>query len=1364
MNGYTRLISIFLLCTSSYLHATNITHLHGTFTILPDDLKDLSLIHGAIAWHGEIIRNIYDCTTLTPDEPIVITTQEEFLAKKNSWLALLPSPICQIARDIFYRIPGSFDVADFKVSDSITKRFYVHREKFIQIAAKILTITHILATHNGYQEAAIQRLAELTTLTIGANAVPGVAKTIALLQSGSEDPLWQQDTLQALQMLWLATLWAFIGDDKELIKTYYKIIEQELTLTYALIDYEDIAMPLYQENQQHENQIHHITLQESDITNTIHQQTLELQNNLNLLPQIQHRKDENFRTARNHKKLDNEKDYQTFYTMFLDAKKQEQEVSKKISDLKTSLKTLNTLIKHITKDRQKIQDKYNLNLKTLHQLARQKKLFIEPLSHEKFTIENIKQLQHEVQQVTTYDTATFAETYEKAVFLALLPGERPNDLVTRWSTPHGGKEQIGDCVESLLRSLLNHLVYDATKLYYRPELLTLFLNTHSQDQIPHSLSPALIDFYTKYPTPQVASSFQAHTDWAHIINNKPFVVYHKKRSGGNEHFFMRLDHQVSSEFKDAMHKKYHDIVFIEYDNTGDFLFELSSSPANIVIILNDLLNLHFFESSEHLAHELIRPDFASHYFNKIFGQFGEYKNFALYTHQTSDSILMKVKFSMIDNLEQVSKLFGFHLAPTLLFNFYRTNFNIQRTPYEIRLRFSLSHGDIKSEALPQKDFTFLHQPLYDHTITLHQLPYSFPLLFSHKQLAHFPQEIGLFCVLAQPIRFFHTIFMQHEIYNRQPLYVLAWNIKNHLTKMQITPFYQRLYQHLVGFAERNSSFKQHPMLTFSSLLESSAEITNQKCSHIPSIITLIELEDQKAYDIVLSLLLSDDKEKIQELSTLLAQKLVSKTATKYIPFINFLYHYATGLKGSYDENHIPVLNLLYFVALANPKPIIDITHIHNLHVTPSMHSGMIVWCLIHTNDQERTIIYQNGYNDIITLFSQYYQTHGDTQTFRTLFEQICATLPDEQSSNFVELIKTLNIEPIALDIIKTSSLALRSGIGFALLSTSTSNVIMIDLMHYLALRIANNTLIGKEKIIAIARYLLGFIAQDSEYSKYTQTTLNSIINTLLTQKTTNKLHKHETFAIAYQFVKIMWNDVMQNGNVHFWILSTAQSFEYTLNRRTPSKEYKQSIWVTIEQILLKNEGRSLFLSMLKDINSPIPCKAELRTVFFENFIAHACLVLESLQKYYNVKKYLFFLRQALSILFDFLFALQEGEERYNAENSISTLFITLITSGYLTHEYFDLVETFVRHIWQRDYEDIDVKIIDIIDYSLDLGELHDLIAFMVNQAQQEEQTNAHKKMMSIITQIIETKILDQQGDREFLQKILRSIKSTFTTL
>lgn len=61
--------------------ATNLYNLKGTYSILPENLQEFSVLDGAIAWHTGAIRRLYDLGHVAPGEPIDEPSRTAFKAK-----------------------------------------------------------------------------------------------------------------------------------------------------------------------------------------------------------------------------------------------------------------------------------------------------------------------------------------------------------------------------------------------------------------------------------------------------------------------------------------------------------------------------------------------------------------------------------------------------------------------------------------------------------------------------------------------------------------------------------------------------------------------------------------------------------------------------------------------------------------------------------------------------------------------------------------------------------------------------------------------------------------------------------------------------------------------------------------------------------------------------------------------------------------------------------------------------------------------------------------------------------------------------------------------------------------------------------
>ncbi len=220
----------------------NIDNLKGTYSILPGNMKELSVIHGAIAWQKGVIRRIYDLGHMTDGEPTHKPRADEYkkpdgtadeeafkaamgdyVSNYKAWFSKVESPVVKLTRGLFYRVPGTTSVADFKISDLIVKN--MTKKEFAAKVAQVMVRLWV------YEKLGDLK-ASVHTITIGGqpflegmNFSAGVlSKDIPKneeLVGAKEDALFGNENGGAFRVVLLAALWAYCGYDRALLRVYY---------------------------------------------------------------------------------------------------------------------------------------------------------------------------------------------------------------------------------------------------------------------------------------------------------------------------------------------------------------------------------------------------------------------------------------------------------------------------------------------------------------------------------------------------------------------------------------------------------------------------------------------------------------------------------------------------------------------------------------------------------------------------------------------------------------------------------------------------------------------------------------------------------------------------------------------------------------------------------------------------------------------------------------------------------------------------------------------------------------------------------------------------------------------------------------
>ncbi|KKR96784.1 MAG: hypothetical protein UU47_C0007G0002 [candidate division TM6 bacterium GW2011_GWE2_41_16] len=113
------LLCILFIAGTLSTYATNLNNLKGTVSILPPELRDVSLLEGAVAWESGFVRQLYDFGPMRSYEPIKrgaesIKDYRTILNKDyKKWEKKITSPIARLVHAYFYRVPGTMAASEF---------------------------------------------------------------------------------------------------------------------------------------------------------------------------------------------------------------------------------------------------------------------------------------------------------------------------------------------------------------------------------------------------------------------------------------------------------------------------------------------------------------------------------------------------------------------------------------------------------------------------------------------------------------------------------------------------------------------------------------------------------------------------------------------------------------------------------------------------------------------------------------------------------------------------------------------------------------------------------------------------------------------------------------------------------------------------------------------------------------------------------------------------------------------------------------------------------------------------------------------------------------------------------------------------
>ncbi len=219
----------------------NLDNLKGTFSILPAEMKEFSVIHGAIAWKKGVIANIYDSLHITYGEPAKKPQQSEYTnsdgtpneeafnealavytAAYKGWFDKINSPIVKLARGLFYRVPGTTSRSAMDICKNIQDR--ADRGDFAKKIAQIMVRLWVYEKVGDLKEDIKNLKIHGQRFFDGMNFPSGwLSKDIPKNEKlvGIEDALFGNEKGEAFRVVLLAALWAHCCNDRGALKVYY---------------------------------------------------------------------------------------------------------------------------------------------------------------------------------------------------------------------------------------------------------------------------------------------------------------------------------------------------------------------------------------------------------------------------------------------------------------------------------------------------------------------------------------------------------------------------------------------------------------------------------------------------------------------------------------------------------------------------------------------------------------------------------------------------------------------------------------------------------------------------------------------------------------------------------------------------------------------------------------------------------------------------------------------------------------------------------------------------------------------------------------------------------------------------------------
>lgn len=561
------MLAYFFVVSGLYAIQAN---LKGTYAILNDDYKYLSLIHGAIAWETGLIRNMYDYGQIYP--------KYEFKNDINRTVISGYTNLDQTHRMIrlvyifFYRIPGSAGISDFCPTIMLKNRntnfvagklaeliaLIIKAEALWALTVNAFDVYQLANTELQTINDAISFVSQLEISTNkqlkNINVASGIKENIkvgitektkrraTLLPTKIDNCLNNPANIQDLKSITEDPLFLHVTKSdgqpiKEFIATLARIDEWFNALFTQVIN--DHIKPL--------------TLSDIIMNALIKEQKILYPNNM-------------------------------LYSVLL-----------------------GFLYAFSSKDRASIQHFYTVLHQSLDGKILKKNFSSDWLddSYEPITA---KEALDRVK--LSYEKAQNDLSFDDLAYYILQINSFPNLATTTNTyyqyTADARTTEFPDCMENAIRNFINLLAYDVDANKFSVQALKTFIKNPN-----HPINNDLVKFITKFYKVNDNNSDQVHQEWISIVSNIPYVTYMKStnilldKSDNPKNDFIRISKNASDKLKSALGQ-------YRVLGDGEYGYEIRPSLKNLILIINHLLNLQLFDGVDDL--EYVRPDFNKQYF------------------------------------------------------------------------------------------------------------------------------------------------------------------------------------------------------------------------------------------------------------------------------------------------------------------------------------------------------------------------------------------------------------------------------------------------------------------------------------------------------------------------------------------------------------------------------------------------------------------------------------------------------------------------------------------------------------------------------------------------------------------------------
>ena len=792
--------------------ATDLRNVGGMYACFSQEndnrYKELSVLEGAAAWHRGVIRNLYDYAMGIDEAPPVLPIRPQQGDGQNStkkfrdslntyerdmkeWMKKIPSPVVRLVRKLFVYPAGSRVAGDFTLSTRIKGKYsnVEFAKKIAHIVTRIWWIKYHFVEHQDFDLVLKSWLSMRVKDLSNAQYLSELMHVDEwlVLGVGNYDPLFGNvfSVLDGFRMVYLAALWKHCGVDRAALVEYVKTVDIELSLLEQLDTF--IAGDVRNEGQL------------SQSKERLDQCKKDLEN-LKIALIVEHDS-----VARD-------------VQMMLDAKKDEiknetdREKKKQLTAAKQKLfNQLRSMIEkydfsqlgedfvrynNLLQDVIHLDIEYNALLnakKTSRQISffkEEKYHFVAQLASE-FDSHDVPAI---IDEVRAYQGGSELrdEQIEKLVFVALQPGKYPPVASLRSDVMFSG-EKFTDCVEHMLRSFINFIVYDKhAKKFDVDRLITITGNEPAAD---------LRDFYERYNDINTIGHVDVHNAWVELISNRPFLSYmkHVGFSGdpASSEWFVR----IPSVFQ--LTGRMRPFIFVKQDDLE--LYELRATMRNIIILFNDIFNLSLFKDNQELFTKFTKGVFVREYLERAFAPFGTIEVVTLDGNKP-------IPFALLDDIdrrevsyfEDISN-FNYRINIIITLSKLKEVFNEIDEPDKITMTLYLGyHGEVATPVnVPMTlDFfsTYLFNDYYPSFLSM--LPSSEQgLALYNKHIEHKPFH-NLMCLLTRSLNNYDDVLLAMR--NIQVLQSFAHNHYFEMAFKINNPTIDEMRKYFEDYVQNNS--------------------------------------------------------------------------------------------------------------------------------------------------------------------------------------------------------------------------------------------------------------------------------------------------------------------------------------------------------------------------------------------------------------------------------------------------------------------------------------------------------------------------------------------------------------------------------